>query len=62
MPYSLFKSRAFWTILAMFLVGGLNAVVHVLPADMQIFAMALLGALATYFHVNPSQQYNEIAE
>ncbi len=55
---NIFKSRTFWTIVAMFVVGGGNAVVPVLPANIQAVAMFALGALATYFHVNPSQNYN----
>lgn len=41
----------------MFVIGGLNAIVPVIPADLQAVAMAALGILATYFHVNPSQSY-----
>lgn len=55
--YSIFKSRTFYTVLAMFVVGGLNAIVPVLPADVQAIAMAVLGVAATYFHTNPSQNY-----
>lgn len=57
MDYSIFKSRTFWTIVAMFVIGGVNAVVPVLPPDIQTIAMALLGILASYFHFNPSQNY-----
>lgn len=56
--FSIFYSRTFWTILAMFIVGGGNALVPVLPAAVQTIAMALLGLLATYFHINPQQSYN----
>lgn len=41
----------------MFLVGGGNALVPVLPADIQVGVLGLLGVLATYFHTNPSQTY-----
>lgn len=57
MNYSIFASRTFWTVVAMFVIGGLNAIVPVIPADLQAVAMAALGILATYFHVNPSQSY-----
>lgn len=59
MDYSILKSRTFWTIVAMFLIGGVNAIVQVLPPDIQAAAVAILGIAATYFHVNPSQQYNQ---
>jgi uncharacterized membrane protein len=58
MNYSIFGSRTFWTIVLMFVIGGLNAITQVLPANVQVAAMGLLSILATYFHVNPSQQYN----
>ena len=56
--YSLLKSRTVWTVIFMFLVGGGNALVPVLPASIQATAMAVLSALAMYYHVNPSQTYN----
>ena len=43
----------------MFVVGGLNAILPVLPAEYQTFLMAVLAWAATYFHVNPSQKYND---
>ncbi len=52
------KSRTFWTIVVMFVVGGGNAIVPVMPADFQAVVMFALSGLATYFHVNPSQNYN----
>ena len=58
MNYTIFASRTFWTIVVMFVVGGGNAIVGILPADAQAVVMLLLSGLATYFHVNPSQQYN----
>lgn len=42
----------------MFIVGGGNAVVPVLPVDVQAIAMLVLSGMATYFHVSPSQTYN----
>ncbi len=57
MNYSILKSRTFWTVVAMFVVGGVNGVLPVLPAPVQTLAEGLLGVLAVYFHVNPSQNY-----
>jgi len=56
--WSLLKSRTFWTIVAMFVVGGGNAIVPMIPADLQALVMLVLSGLATYFHVSPSQTYN----
>lgn len=54
---TIFKSRTFWTILVMFIVGGTNAIVSFIPTGLETPVMGLLGLLATYFHVNPSQSY-----
>lgn len=59
MNVSIFKSRTFWTVVVMFFVGGGNAIVPVLPASFQAIVMLALSALATYFHVNPSQNYQQ---
>lgn len=48
--YSLLRSRTFWTIIVMFIVGGGNAIVQFMPADLQAGLMAVLGFLASYFH------------
>lgn len=56
--FSILYSRTFWTVVAMFIVGGGNAIVPVLPAGVQAVALAILGIFATYFHVTPSQSYN----
>jgi len=58
MNFSIFSSRTFWTIVVMFIVGGGNAIDPVLPTIAQGPLLAILGGLATYFHVNPSQTYN----
>lgn len=58
MNYSWLKSRTFWTLVLMFLVGGVNALVPVLPASIQATVTGLLGLIAMYFHTNPSQNYN----
>lgn len=55
---SIFKSRTFWTLVAVFVVGGGNAIVPMIPEGLQAIIVAVLAMLATYFHVNPSQEYN----
>jgi len=54
-----FKSRTFYTFVAMFVVGGGNALVPVLPAEYQAIVLAVLGLLGTFFHINPSQTYGK---
>jgi uncharacterized membrane protein len=57
--YSLVKSRTFWTIVLSFVVGGLNQVLPILPPGVATLATFFLGIAATYFHVNPSQNYTD---
>lgn len=52
------KSRTIWTLAAMFVIGGLNALVPVVPAGLQTFIVFLLAVLASYFHINPTTTYN----
>lgn len=58
MDYSIFKSRTFWTLVATIVVVDGNMLLPVLPTSVEGVAVVLLGLLATYFHVNPSQTYN----
>lgn len=51
------KSRTFWTVVVMFLVGGVQAVQSMIPAHDVVFVEGVLGLMATYFHLNPSQNY-----
>lgn len=57
MNYSIFASRTFWTVVLMFIIGGLNSIVQFIPGPIDAVIMGLLGVAATYFHVNPSQPY-----
>jgi len=59
---SILKSRTVWTLVFMFVVGGVNALTKVLPGDVVAPLMGFLTLLGTYFHVNPSQQYNEVPQ
>ena len=54
---TLLKSRTVWTIVLMFIVGGVNAVSSSIPASAMPFVQGLLGLTAIYFKVNPSQNY-----
>lgn len=51
--YMMFRSRTVWTIIAMFAIGGLNAVDAYVPTTAKPFIEALLGIAAIYFRVNP---------
>ncbi len=47
------KSRTVWTIVAMFIIGGVNSVHDIIPSGLVVYIDALLGAMAIYFRVNP---------
>lgn len=51
------KSRTTWSLVAMFLIGGINAVMGVIPAADVVYVQGTLALVAMYFHVNPSQNY-----
>ena len=53
--YSLLRSKTFWTIVVMAVVGAGNALVPVIPADYQALVLLVLSALASYFHLSTGQ-------
>lgn len=55
MTYSLLRSRTFWTIVAMFLVSGGNAISPMIPAGAELFLQAMLSLIAAYFHLQTAQ-------
>ena len=48
--FSIFRSKAFWTLLVMGLLPVVNLFVPFLPQAFQAVAEVVLAALATYFH------------
>lgn len=52
-----FKSRTLWTILVMFLIGGVNSIHEMIPPVFVTVLEAGLGLLATYYKLSPSQNY-----
>lgn len=55
--FKLLTSRTFWVIVLMFLVGGTHAITQFLPSALVMPLEGVLGLLASYLHVNPSQEY-----
>ncbi len=51
------KSRTFWTLVVIFIINGFNGIHNSLPTSIIMPLDAVLGLLATYFHINPSQDY-----
>lgn len=52
MQYNILKSRTFWTFVAMFVIGGGNEIVPLLPPTYAALAMAALMGLGQYFHID----------
>lgn len=52
------KSRTNWAIAAMFVIGGLNAIVDVVPQEAQLTIMGILAFLGIVFRTNPKQQFD----
>jgi len=52
------NSRTFWTIAVAIIVNTINANVAFIPAGWMDFINPILGLLATFYHVNPSQNYS----
>lgn len=51
------KSRTFWTLVVLFVINGVDGIRESIPSNIGTLVDLVLGVLATYFHVNPSQQY-----
>ena len=51
------KSRTVWTVVAMFITGGVGAITSLIPAGDMVYVQGVLGLLAVYFKLNPSQTY-----
>lgn len=57
MNYSLLRSKTFWTIVVMAVVGAGNAIVPVLPADIASIIQVVLALLASYFHLQTATTF-----
>lgn len=53
----MFSSRTFWTLVVMVIYNILNVYGHLLSPSLSDLVNLILGALVTYFHLNPSQVY-----
>lgn len=51
------KSRTTWTLVLMFVIGGVDAIATVIPEGVKTPLMGALSLLAVYFKINPSQKY-----
>jgi hypothetical protein len=53
------KSRTFWTLVALFIINGINGIHNQIPPALLTLVDVGMTMLATYFHVNPRQNYSE---
>ena len=51
------KSRGNWALVAIFVVGGVEAVSSLFPVELVNPILGVLAALTVYLKVNPSQDY-----
>lgn len=53
----LLKSRTVWTIIVLFVINGVAGIHDTIPVNLLPFIDGILGILAIYFKLNPSQNY-----
>lgn len=53
------KSRTFWTVAITIVINTINANTQFIPVGILELLNPILGLVATYFHVNPSQYYSK---
>ena len=53
-----FKSRTVWTIVLMFVIGGVDGISGFIPAQLMPYIQGVLALLAMHFKINPSQDYD----
>lgn len=54
---TMLKSRTVWAVAAMFVTGGVGAISSLIPAADMVYVQGVLGLMAVYFKLNPSQKY-----
>jgi len=53
------KSRTFWTLVALFIINGITGIRENINPSALTLIDTVLTVVATYLHVNPSQNYHE---
>ena len=53
-------SRTVWTLVVLFVINGVTGIHDLLPATWLPVVDGLLGLLAVYFKVTPSQTYGKV--
>lgn len=52
-------SKTVWTLVALFVIGGVQNIEPFMPAQVATMVDGVLVSLAVYFKVNPSQLYGK---
>jgi hypothetical protein len=52
MNFDFLKSKTFWTLVVVVVINSINANKTMIPAEYLTIVDALLGILATYFHID----------
>lgn len=55
----IFQSRTNWTIIVMFLIGGIGAITQFIPPALLPYIEGGLGLLAMYFRVNTKVDFSK---
>ena len=53
------KSRTFWTLVMMFIINGISGIRESINPTALTLIDTVLTVVATYLHVNPSQNYHD---
>ena len=53
------KSRTTWTIVALFVIGGVQNITSFIPESIMPIVQSILGLLAVYFKVNTNTDYRD---
>lgn len=53
--YSLVRSKTFWTVVLMAVVGAGNAILPVIPTQYSAILVIILGGIASAFHLQTGQ-------
>ena len=51
------RSRTVWTIIALFIIGGFHNITGYIPESLMPYLNSILGLMAIYYKISPSQQY-----
>lgn len=57
MDYSLFRSRTFWSTVALFVVTGTNGIMGMLPANSLIYVQGVLSIMIAVFHLDTAKTF-----